>query len=244
MKFLPIGVIVILFISGLIYLRLAGSSPFNKQPADKSQTENVTKSQVTDPLSAEARISALEEAVNILAKREGAVDNSGSGNALLNTTSNSEARIKSLETSVLDLKGKVAQLEKNAAATPSSTSSKKAPLYIPLGSGGSSSDRNWVSIDTYEVSLDPADYPGYTSMQLEIVMKLIEKVGEGRARLYNTTDGAAVSYSDVSTTSDKYVWLTSATFKPSSGKKTYKLQLQTTQGYELPVQSARIKVNF
>lgn len=150
-----------------------------------------------------------------------------------------ESRLKALEASNLELKSRIAALEK-PSATPSSV---KPPLYIPLGTGSVSGDQNWASIATYQVDLNPSDYPGITNAVLEVNMRLNQASGTGYARLYNSTDNAAVS-SEVSTTSDSFGWFSSSTFHLTSGKKTYKLQLKSSTGTEIAVQSARIKINF
>jgi hypothetical protein len=155
------------------------------------------------------------------------------------TSTMDDIRLKALEATTLELKSRVAALEKPLA----SPSTKKYPLYIPLGTGGSSGDQNWLSIPTYQVTLDPGDYPGLTSVVLEVNMRLNQASGTGYARLYNSTDNYAVS-SEVSTASDKYGWFTSATFTLSSGKKTYVLQLKSSTGTEISVQNARIKISF
>ncbi len=154
-----------------------------------------------------------------------------------------EARLKALETSVADLKVQLVLL-KQASPTPAAQTSTKQPvLFVPLGTGGNSGDRNFISIDGYSVSLNPADYPGYTSMQLEVSLNLNQGVGTANLRLYNDTDKSAVS-TTVSTNSSQTVLLTTSGFQLPSGTKTYKLQVQSTQGYQIYVLNARIRVNF
>lgn len=156
-----------------------------------------------------------------------------------------DGRVKSLETALVALQNRIEILER---ATPAPNtqiqSSSKTPVYIPLGSGGTADGKNWFSMNGYQVSIDPADYPGYKTAQLEITMRLVESVGEAHAQLYNSTDSRDVSSSSVSTTSDKAVLLTSTGFTLASGKKTYVVQLKSTQGYQIELQSARIKINF
>lgn len=236
LKLLPIGVLIILILSTLIYFRffrfneVAKSAPPISSDADSSED-------------LKSRLTTLEESLGLVTRKltEG---NNQSVSAPASKTQSpppvTEARVKAIEDSLAALKIKVDQI----TPAPAQTSSTQPTLYIPLGSGGSSSDRNWVSIDSYQVELDSGSYPGYSGMQFEVAMKLNESVGTANARFYNSTDSSAVSYSDVSTTSDKNKWLTSLSFKLPAGKKTYKLQLQSTQGYEISLQSARIKVSF
>lgn len=152
-----------------------------------------------------------------------------------------ESRLKALEAANLELKSRVAALEKPAPTPTPATS--KSPLYIPLGGATEANDLNWLTMDTYTIILDPAEYPGVSSVILEINMKLNQASGTGYARLYNATDSKAVS-SEASTTSDKYSVISSSGFTLSSGKKTYKLQLKSATGTIISVQNARLKINF
>lgn len=155
-------------------------------------------------------------------------------------------KVTNLEKTVADLQIRVIKLE-NATPPPStqvSSSSNKYPLYIPLGTGGQIGDKNWNTTGTYQVTIDPANYPGYKNMQLEINSKMAQSSGQANFRLFNNSDNSALSSSDVSTTSSNYTWVTSGGFTLTSGSKTYILQIQSTQGYDVFLQNARIKVNF
>lgn len=159
-----------------------------------------------------------------------------------------EDRIKLLEASLTVLERRQDIVEKSTGVSTGSTTTSSTgalpPSYIPLGSGGSTSATDWTSVDNLDVSINPADYPGYKSMQLEVSLRTFQGNGQAYARLYNNDDGLAIPTSEVSTTSENYNWQNSATFTLSSGKKTYKIQLKTLTGYEASVQSARIRVNF
>ena len=155
-------------------------------------------------------------------------------------TSSLDSKVAALETVVNDLKLKIANLEK---ATPAPASSSKTTIYIPLGSGGYWGNSDWYSLVEYEISLDPANYPGYTGMQLEVIFRLVEAVGTGYVRLFNITDNSATS-SEISTTSTTFALKTTSSFTLPSGSKTYKLQIKSSVGKDLYIQSARIKVNF
>lgn len=151
-----------------------------------------------------------------------------------------DAKVAALETVVNDLKLKVANLEK---ATPAPLSSSKTTVYIPLGSGGFWGNSDWYSLAEYEISLDPANYPGYTGMQLEVIFRLAEASGTGYVRLYNVTDNSAIS-AEITTTSTSFGLKTTSSFTLPGGTKTYRLQIKSSGGKDLYIQSARIKVNF
>lgn len=153
------------------------------------------------------------------------------------------SKVTSLEVAVADLKSRISTLEKKPASTTTTQSSgtSKVPVYIPLGSGGSNSNTNWADMPGYEISIDPAEYDEYTSMKLEVNMRLNASGGNAMVRL-TSSDGTAIS-SELSTPQTVYNLNTSTGFKLSS-KKTYKLQVKSTAGHEMFIQDARIKVSF
>jgi len=151
-----------------------------------------------------------------------------------------DAKVAALETVVNDLRIKVSNLEKSSSTQ---TSSSKPTIYIPLGSAGQTQDTNWTSLNSFQISLDPASYSGYTAMQLEVTMRLNQPGGEVFARLYNSSSGVAVS-SEVSSTSTTSSVATSATFTLPSGSKNYLLQVKSKDGSLVFIDYARIKVNF
>lgn len=165
------------------------------------------------------------------------------GSALSNLSA-IETRVKNLETAVTNLQTQLNQQSQPGQAAPTASSPKRSPVYIPLGSGGQWNDQNWLSLTSYEVSVDPAEYDGYSNMQLEVNMRLVQAAGKAYARLYNVTDGSEITSSEVSTESDKSALLTSSTFKLPAGKKTYRLQIKSTYGFNIELQTARIKVSF
>lgn len=238
LKFLPIVVVVALMISGLVFLRLrqVGETDVKKTPV-ASQGASLLVTNV----SLEQRVKTLEDSIILIAQRIGG---STSQQILDKTTTStsSDFKIKALEENIVSLQKQIDAL-KQTSSTPALSTGKNV-IYIPFGSGGSTTDSNWVTFDTYQVSLDPADFPGYSGMQLEVTGKLIQAVGSGYARLYNSTDSQAITSSDVSTASDTYQVVSSTGFKLPSGRKTYQLQVKTDKNFEFYLQTARIKVSF
>ena len=165
------------------------------------------------------------------------------GGSALSNLSAVEARVKSLEAAVTALQTQLNQQNQTTTQT-TTTAVKRTPVYIPLGSGGQWNDQNWLSLSSYEVSVDPAEYEGYLNMQLEVNMRLVQAAGIAYARIYNQSGGSDIANSEVSTESDKSVLLTSATFKLPAGRKTYRLQVKSTYGFNIELQTARIKVSF
>lgn len=241
-KLLPIVVLVALFAGALFYIR---SQSFLKSPLPAAEITKKIESSASSPL--EDKIRTLEDSVKLLASELGktnlALEGLKKGGAQNTTSPMTDTKIKNLETQVTDLQNQINTLKSPGSQT-TQTSTKKSPAYIPLGSGGNTTDKNYYSINAYQVSIDPGDYPGYSNMQLEATLNLNEAVGTINARLYNSADSSAISSSNVSTTSTTATLVTSSGFTLPAGKKTYVLQVQSTQGYQANIQSARIRVNF
>ncbi|MCL5784483.1 MAG: hypothetical protein M1142_03975 [Patescibacteria group bacterium] len=240
LKLLPVIVVVTLMISVLVYIRFFKIS----QPITTPQASSVSYTPTTGATDKE-RIQALEDAVMTIAKQINKMQTSGGSG----TSSDLENRVKFLEDQVAILQrqqsnGEVTGTTITPVPTASPVSQKQPALYIPLGTGGSSTGSDWTTINTYKITLDPADYPGYSSMQLELSLRVYQGNGKAFARLINSDDGLAVLLSEVSTTFGDYTWVTSSPFTLSSGKKNYKVQLKSLTGYEAGIQNARIKVNF
>lgn len=194
-------------------------------------------------LSSDQRISIIEEAVKVLAQR---VNNTTAittnNNASVAPYGSTDDRLQKLEVAVTDIQTRLAELEK-VTPTPT-TSSSKSPLYIALGAGSSMMDNNdWSTNDAYDATINPASYPGYTSMQLEVNMRLVG-TGTIYARLYNNTDSSAITGSVASSISSSASSISSSTFTLPSGAKDYRLQIKLDSGAQGFVNFARIKVNF
>lgn len=243
-KLLPVIVLILLFAGALLYIRFQSSS---QSSISESVTQISQKIDENSNATESEKIKTLEESIKLLAseigKLKASLGSSGEGGALNITSPITEIRLKNLETSVRLLQSDVATLKSSSSQT-TSTSTKNPPFYIPLGGADTANDKNFTSLATYQVEIDSADYLGYSGAQLEVNLKMGEAVGTANVRLYNSTDGLAISSSQVSTNSTQYTWLVSPSFKLSSGKKTYVLQVQSTEGYTVYIQSARLKVSF
>lgn len=239
-RLLPFILVPILIIAGLGYWRFVASTKTVTPEAD-SQMQDLSPVEVPKTLpgaTTEDRIRSLEDTVIKLVPQVNGLKPSSSPAA-----SNLDSRLVAAEAALTELKARISALEKTTPAPASSGS--KSPLYIPLGaSGGPWNDSNWFTLNEYQASINPDNYSGYSSMQLEVNFRMGEAANTGYARLYNISDSSAISLSDVSTTSSTFGLQTSSTFKLPSGQKTYTIQIKSGTGKELFVQSARIKVNF
>lgn len=184
------------------------------------------------------RVKSLESTLGKLVSQVNNLKSSPPPNGSSNI---SDSRLNELEAEVTELKMRVATLEQ---ATPAPVSVSKSAVYIPLGSAaGPWVNIDWSTVDEYTASLNPNDYPGYSGMNLEVNLRLVEAMGTGSVRLYNVTSGSALS-SQVDTITSSFSLQSSSSFKLASGQNTYKLQVKSSERRELFIQSARIKVNF
>lgn len=232
-RLLPFVLIPILILAGLGYWRFKASKP--NLTAPQHQEEPIEVPKTLPSASLEDRVKTLEDLAFKLVTQVNALKSPA-------PASSSDSQLNSLDSSVTELKARISALEK---ATPApAAASTQSTIYIPLGSGGGPwADKDWYSTAEYEISLDPQNYPGYKGMVLEVTFRLVEAAGTGSVRLYNTTDSSAIS-GQLDTTSTTFSLKTSSSFTLPSGSKTYKLQVKSSQGANLYIQSARIKVNF
>lgn len=234
-RLLPIIFIPILLLAGLGYWRYTASKPRLTTPVSLEEPIEVPKT--LPQASLEDRVKSLEDLATKLVNQVNDLKSKSS------QPSSSTSSSSDLEGQVTELKARVSALEK-ATPAPAVATSSQASVYIPLGSGGGPwANTDWYSMPEYEVSLDPANYPGYKGMVLEVTFRLGEAAGTGSVRLYNATDGSAIS-GQLDTTSSTFTLKTAPSFTLPIGTKTYKLQVKSTANKDLFIQSARIKVNF
>jgi hypothetical protein len=193
----------------------------------------------------------LANKVEILRKQVGNMDsiiNKNSQSSSENsgpTSSNAsvENRLENLESAVAQLQAKIGQ--SSSASTGVSSSTNKIPAYIfSLGGSSSTGQLDWTVVTSPTITINPSDYPGFTSFQLEGYLSDYQGNGTSYARLYNSNSGNAIGGSDISTTSENPTWVSSTTFTLPSGKTTYSFQLKTSTGYTATLENARLKVNF
>ncbi len=241
-KLLPLVVLVAAVLGVFVYFNyFKQESPSNPAQSLENQFDK----------NYDQRIKTLEGAVLELAGKIGVTTSVSGTNGVKDAQSsatNTEARLNSLEVGVSDLQGRVKKLEGGSSAnlsSPSQTQTKQPPVYIlSLGSGDSTTARDWVVANNIDITVDPASFPGSTSMQLEAQIKVLSGNGKVFARLYDSSAGTAVLSSEVSTAAENFSWVSSQTFTLGSSKKTYKFQIKSLTGYEAYIQGARIKVNF
>lgn len=244
MKFLPVALIVVVIVGGLLYFRFFRQvQNLSKPVVDRTTSTELLQNEISNADSVEEKEQILEAAILDLAKQLGNLKAVVERQTPI-ASGSANVEIAALQAKVDSLQQQIKQLPTTTTST--STTTSKSPRYIPLGSGGDPiGDRNWFLVDGYQVVINSADYPGYSSIQLEISLKLSQNVGTANAQLFNVIDHVAVSSTQVSTTSStSYTLLSSGNGQLAAGTKTYQLQIQATEGYPVYYQGARIKINF
>lgn len=162
-------------------------------------------------------------------------------------------RIAFLEKEVDDLNTRLTKLENNpqpstapaastTTSTPTSSTSGVGVQYIyALGYGGSSNQTDWSNLSSLAISFDPAQFPGYKSLQLEVLMHVRDGNGKAFARL--NAAGTPVTSSETTSTNYQDEWVSSGTFTWSS-KANFTFQLKSLTGYDTYLSNARLKINF
>lgn len=239
---LPFILVPILIIAGLGYWRFVASSQnVATSPQASEQTQDSVSVEVPKTLpgaTLEDRVKSLEDTLTKLVPQ---INNLKPGTTQIASSGSLDSRLTAAESAITDLKARVSALEK---ATPAPVaSSSKTTIYLPLGSGGTVASTDWTTLNTFQINLDPSQYPGYSSMQLEVNMRLNQPGGTLYARLYNSSSGTATS-SEVSSTSTSSSVFSSSTFTLPTGSKTYVLQAKTSDSSQAFLDTARIKVNF
>ena len=241
------GFVVIFILGGLFYFRyFTQSKNLSKPVVDGALGSLEIENQTSGVSSDHDRIQILEAAVLDLAKQVGELKRKiegSSSNTLPSGTSGTSGSqdLSTITATLTTLQSQVAALQQSSGV---STSTKRSPMYIPLGWVGTASSQSWTTITTQGTIINSADYPGYTSAQFEVNLQAYQGNGTAYAQLYDNDDGLVISGSSVSTTSSNYTWVSSGTFQLASGQKTYYMQLKNTTAYPANVSDARIRINF
>jgi len=157
------------------------------------------------------------------------------------------SRIKILETTITDLRAQLRTLQttnQSSTTTTTSTTTSNPPSYIPLNFNGQLSGMSYATLPNQSLTINPADYPGYSSMVLIVQLQVYQGNGTAYAQLVNTANNNVVPGSEVSTGNYEFTQLASSSFNLPAGSQPYGIQLKTTTGYSAIIQSAMIKVNF
>lgn len=135
---------------------------------------------------------------------------------------------------------RLAALENRPTTTvtpKTSTGVKETFLYMGTGS---TTSREWVTIDSASITFNPATYGKVKEIRFEAALSIIS--GEVSARLINTTTGAIYYDSSVTHNKSASEWKTSGAISLPPGNATYAVQLRSSNGERASLDGARLKI--
>lgn len=137
--------------------------------------------------------------------------------------------------------------QKIAAALSSSSTTSTAALqtnYIPLGSGGSTTETYWVTLEGSEFNFDISSYPSKAKVYWEGNLKSFSANSRCFARIYDKTHYREVDYSQQSTDQLGYQTLTSQSLSIWLGNNDYEIQIKSLNGIECYLSSPNLIVKY
>lgn len=158
---------------------------------------------------------------------------------------------EAVKKAIANIKPKTTIIEKvtkqEATAAPASTAATATPgvgeTYVPLGSSGQTSSQTYTTITTLSATIDSSKYPANAKATLTANMSLKDANGTGYARLVAGTDKNEIIFgSEMSTTAQTLTPVTSGSFVLHPGNQTYYVQLYSLTGYQVTIESPRIKI--
>lgn len=114
-------------------------------------------------------------------------------------------------------------------------------LYIPLGSGSTSS-KDWIDLSGVEVYITPENYGKIKEMYFEATLRIPSGNGTAYARLKNVTDSVSFFESEVSKDGSSGQLISSGKLPLYSVTKLFRVQLKSSLGAEVVLDNARIKI--
>ena len=130
-------------------------------------------------------------------------------------------------------------VEKSTTAT-----SQPQVVYIPLGGGGSTTNRDWTDVGNAEVYLNINHYPNLDRAYFEGFIKVKHGNGKVYARLYDVTHSIGVQGGEIFSDSETFTLVESGSLNFWQGKNLYRVQIKSLNGYEAFFDSGRIKIIF
>ncbi len=111
-------------------------------------------------------------------------------------------------------------------------------FILTLGSGSTISV-DWKEIPGAEITIDTGNYPNIKKVVFEVFLSIPTANGFAYAKLVNATDKRDVWFSEVKMETNT-VTKREAIINLEEGKKTYRVMMKSTMGYEAVLHNARI----
>jgi len=137
---------------------------------------------------------------------------------------------------------KISQALANLPQT--SSSSKTAISYLPLGSGSSTTNQNWEAISGSDFIFDLSDYPTGAKVYWQGNIKSLYGGSRCYARLYDKSNFRSVDYSEQSSAQIAFENLTSQPLSIWSGNNQYRLEIKSLNGIECQLESPKLIIKY
>ena len=126
------------------------------------------------------------------------------------------------------------------------TSPSASTSYISMGGTATTKATDWVTLDDTAVYIDPeSDYGKDAIFTWDASLKVAHSNGQAFARIYDETNGIAVSGSELTTTNNSnFEQKISGALPLWRGRNLYKVQLKSLNSFEVTYSSGRIKVSY
>jgi len=118
----------------------------------------------------------------------------------------------------------------------------KIVSYIPIPGAGSTASTTWTNLAGTEFSFSKGDYGGFKEAYFEANMKLFNGNGVAYLRLYDVSNSRAVDGSEISTSSQTSVAVSSGKISLWEGNNTYRIQARSLTADTTYFESGRIKI--
>ncbi|MEK7521613.1 MAG: hypothetical protein AAB599_02305 [Patescibacteria group bacterium] len=132
---------------------------------------------------------------------------------------------------------------KQSGSTVGGGSGTTKTTYVPIGSTFSTRSLDWTDVPG-QVEVDTDAYGSSPAFYWDGSVKIGNSNGEVFVRLFDVTNGIAVSLSELSANSANYTNVSSQPLPLWAGKNTYKVQIKSTSGEEATIASDRVKIIY
>lgn len=134
----------------------------------------------------------------------------------------------------------------NPTPTKATTSAPKEKVkgvsYVPIPGSGSTLQTSWMALAGTDFYLSKSDFPGLTEVYFEANVKLVNGNGAAYVRIFDVTHGIAVVGSEVQTSSQTSVFLSSGKISLWEGFNHYQVQAKSLTADTAVYESGRLKM--
>jgi len=165
---------------------------------------------------------------------------------------NKELSYQELEAKLNQLENTLTQLQSLPAptTTPNRTPESALPVpvktktttYMPIPGSGSILSYDWVNLSGTEFYFNPADFPGLVEVRFEANMRLFNGNGLAFLRLFDTTNGIEIWYSQIQTGNQDSTVVVSDPLPFRSGNNLIVVQAKSLTADTTVFNSGRLKI--